>query len=67
MPRGGISFPVVRVETAGDLREMAVRARRLAMMIPGDGGAKRLTAFAAQLDARADALEIVEVKPPSAD
>jgi hypothetical protein len=46
---------------------MAVRARRLAMMIPGDEGAKRLIAFAAELDARADALEIVEVKPPSAD
>jgi hypothetical protein len=44
---------------------MAERARRWAMMIPGDEGAKRLVAFATELDARADALKIVEVKPPS--
>ena len=66
MPRGGISLPAARVETAGGLREMAMRARRLALTIPGDEGAKRLVAFATELDAQADALEIVEVKPPSA-
>jgi hypothetical protein len=33
---------------------MAVRARRLALMIPGDEGAKRLVAFAEELDARVD-------------
>jgi hypothetical protein len=36
-------------------------------MIPGDEGAKRLLGFAEELEARADVLEIVEVKPPSAD
>jgi hypothetical protein len=66
MPRGGISLPVTDVETAGGFREMAERARRWAMMIPGDEGAKRLLGFATELDARADALEIVEIKPPSA-
>jgi hypothetical protein len=44
---------------------MAERARRWAMMVPpGDEGAKRLLAFARELDARADALEVIEVKPP---
>ena len=66
MPRGGISLPASPVETAGGLREMALRARRLALTIPGDEGAKRLLGFATELDARADALEIVEIKPPSA-
>jgi hypothetical protein len=42
---------------------MAVRARRWAMMIPGDEGAKRLAEFARELDALADALEVIEVKP----
>ena len=51
-------------ETAGGLREMAARARRWAMMlIPGDEGAKRLAEFARELDALADALEVIEVKP----
>jgi hypothetical protein len=36
-------------------------------MLPGDEAAKRLLGFAEELEARADALEIVEVKPPSAD
>jgi hypothetical protein len=45
---------------------MAMRARRLALTIPGDEGAKRLVAFATELGAQADPLEIVEVKPPSA-
>jgi hypothetical protein len=67
MPRGGISLPATDVETAGGLREMAMRARRLALTIPGDEGAKRLVAFATELGAQADPLEIVEVKPPSAD
>jgi hypothetical protein len=34
-------------------------------MIPGDDGADRLLEFARELDARADALEVIEVKPPS--
>ena len=65
MPRGGISLPATDVETAGGLREMAERARRWAMMIPGDEAAQRLLGFAGELEARADALEIVEVKPPA--
>ena len=65
MPSG---LPATDVETAGGLREMAERARRWAMMIrPDDEGAKRLLGFAMELDARADALEVVEVRPPSAD
>ena len=67
MPRGGISLPATDVETAGGLREMAERARRWAMMIPGDEAAQRPLGFAEELEARADALEIVEVEPPSAD
>ena len=63
MPRGGISLPATDAETAGGLREMAERARRWAMMIPGNEGAKRLLGFARELDARADALEVIEVKP----
>jgi len=43
---------------------MAERARRWAMMIPGDEAAQRLLEFADELEARAGALEIVEVKPP---
>jgi hypothetical protein len=64
MPRGGISLPATGVETAGGLREMAMRARRWATMLPGDEAAKRLLGFAEELEARADALEIVEPKPP---
>jgi hypothetical protein len=61
-------LPATDVETAGGLREMAERARRWAMMVPpGDEGAKRLLAFARELDARADALEVIEVKPPGAN
>jgi hypothetical protein len=45
---------------------MAERARRWALMIPpGDEGAKRLLGFATELDTRADALEVIEVKPPA--
>ncbi len=59
-------MPATHEETAGALRKMAVRARRWAMMIPGDEGAKRLAEFATELDALADALdalEVIEVKP----
>jgi hypothetical protein len=44
---------------------MAERARRWAMMIAGDEAAQRLLEFADELEARAGALEIVEVKPPA--
>jgi hypothetical protein len=64
MPRGGISLPAPDVETVGGLREMAEHARRLALLIPGDEGANRLLGFATELDARANALEVLEVKPP---
>ena len=64
MPRGGISLPATDVETAGGLREMAERARRWAMMIPGDEAAQRLLGLAEELEARADALEIVKPKSP---
>ena len=57
-------MPATHEETAGALRKMAVRARRWAMMIPGDEGAKRLAEFARELDALADALEVIEVKQP---
>jgi hypothetical protein len=65
MPRGGVSLPARDVETAGDLRGMAERARRWALMLPpGDNGARRLLVFATELDAQADALEVIEVKQP---
>ena len=65
MPRSGRDLPAAQVETPAGLRAMAQRAVRLAMGIPGDQGAERLLEFAKELEARPDALEVVEVKPPS--
>ena len=64
MPRGGRDLPAQQVETPAGLRAMAARARRLAMQIPEDKGAVRLLEFATELQARAEDLEIVEVKSP---
>lgn len=56
MPRGIESGPP-RVETPAGLREMAVRARRLAWGMPDELTVARLNAFAEELEARAAALE----------
>lgn len=55
MPRGSDPAPP-RVETPAGLREMAVRARRLAWGMPDEVTVARLSAFAAELEARAAAL-----------
>jgi hypothetical protein len=65
VPRSGRELPSTQVETPNGLRAMATRARRLAATIPGDEGAARLLEFARELEARADALDVVEVKPPA--
>jgi hypothetical protein len=64
MPRGGKFLPLPQIETPDWLRAMADRARRLAMGISSDEAAIRLLEFATELQARAEALEIGEVKPP---
>jgi hypothetical protein len=39
------------------MRQMALRARRLARNLPGDEAGKRLDAYADELEARARAIE----------
>jgi ATP phosphoribosyltransferase regulatory subunit HisZ len=56
MPRGIDPGPP-RVETPAALREMAARARRLAQGMLDDQTIANMTAFAAELEARAAALE----------
>ena len=56
MPRGIDPGPP-RVETPAGLREMAARARRLAQGMLDEQTIANLTAFAAELEARAAALE----------
>jgi hypothetical protein len=63
MPRS-VELPPTQVETPEGLRRMAQRAHRLAHSIPGDTAGVRLREFAQELEARAAALEVVEVKPP---
>jgi len=65
MARGGRDLPASQVETPEGLRTMARRAHRLAMDIPDDESAKRLLAFASELEARAEALETIEAEPPA--
>ena len=56
MPRGNGHAPP-RTETAAGLREMADRARRHARAMLDEPTIANLTAFAAELEARAAALE----------
>jgi hypothetical protein len=63
MPRGGRDLPAPQVETPDGLRAMAHHARRLAMGISGDEGAKRLLEFASELETRAEALGTVVATP----
>ena len=56
MPRTSYPAPS-RTETPAGLRDMAVRARRLAWGMPDALTVARLNAFAAELEARAAALE----------
>jgi hypothetical protein len=56
MPRGNDPAPP-RTETAAGLREMADRARRHARAMLDEPTVANLTAFAAELEARAAALE----------
>jgi hypothetical protein len=51
MPRGGGDLPAPQVETPDGLRDMARRARCLAMGIHGDEGATRPPEFAKELEA----------------
>jgi hypothetical protein len=44
-------------ENPDRLRQMALRARRLARTLPGDEAGKRLTDYADELEARARAIE----------
>jgi len=55
MPRGSDPAPPHR--DAAGLREMAIRARRLAAGLLDEQTIANLTAFAAELEARAAALE----------
>jgi hypothetical protein len=56
MPRGTDPGPP-RTETPAGLREMAARARRLVQGMTDEQTIANLTAFAAELEARAAALE----------
>jgi hypothetical protein len=56
MPRGSDPAPP-RIETPAGLREMAARARRLAAGVLDEQTIANLTAFAAELEARAASLE----------
>ena len=67
MPRTSYPAPS-RTETPAGLRDMAVRARRLAWGMPDALTVARLNAFAAELEARAAALEPaaqIFLTPPS--
>ena len=44
-------------ENPARLRQMALRARKLARTLPGDEAGKRLDAYADELEARARAIE----------
>jgi hypothetical protein len=44
-------------ESPARLRQMALRARRLARTLPGDEAGRRLDAYADELEARARAIE----------
>jgi hypothetical protein len=57
MPREISHRPHVRADTPQALREMAGRARRLAAGILDEQAIANLTAFAAELEVRAAALE----------
>jgi hypothetical protein len=57
VPGSGKGAASPGVETPDGLRALAQRAVRLAAAIPGDEGAKRLLAFAGELEARAVELE----------
>jgi hypothetical protein len=46
------------------MRQMALRARRLARTLPGDEAGKRLDAYADELEARARAIERERGLPP---
>ena len=63
MPIDG-DLPASRVRTPAELRELANLARRLATGIIGYEDAVRLLAFAKELEARAEALEIAGVRSP---
>jgi hypothetical protein len=57
MPRGSRDLPRSPIETPAGLREMAVRARRLAGAVFDRQTITGLTEFAVELEARAAALE----------
>jgi hypothetical protein len=61
MPRGSIDLPHPPSETSADLRERAARARRLARAILDQQAITGLTALAQELEARAAALEPLQI------
>src|ERR1700722_11692847 len=63
MPIDG-DLPASGVQTPAELRELANLARRLATGIIGYEDAMRLLAFAKELEARAEAMEIAGVRSP---
>ena len=56
MPRGSKAVPS-RTETAANLRQAALHARRLAALVFDDRAGATLTAYAEEMEARAAALE----------
>jgi hypothetical protein len=61
MPRGSIDLPHSACETSAGLRERAGRARRLARAILDQQAIAGLTALAQELEARAAALEPLQI------